>query len=66
MSTISRELINKWKPGFVDVLNIVTADQFEISEIAGKSHHERLAVVENCLVKRGQVLKRHTRGVSRL
>ena len=56
MSTIRRELTNKQKPGFVDVVKIVTADQCEIAEISGKTHHERWAVVEDCLVNHGQVI----------
>ena len=56
MSTISRELTSKWRPGFVDVVKIVTADQCEIAEISGKTHHERWTFVKDCLVNHGQVI----------
>ena len=51
------------------MVKIVTADQCEIAEISGKTHHERWTVVEDCLVNHGQVLyvkESHIRGISRL
>ena len=41
---------------YFDVVKIVTADQCEIAEISGKTHHERWTVVEDCLVNYGRVI----------
>ena len=55
MLKICRKLTNQWKPGYFDVVKIVTADQCVIADISGKTHHERWTVVEDCLVNHGQV-----------
>ena len=38
------------------MVKIVTADQCEIAEISGKTHHERWTVVEDCFVNHGKVI----------
>ena len=41
---------------YFDGVKIVTADQGEIAEISGKTHHERWTVVEDYLVNHGRVI----------
>ena len=40
------------------MVKIIIADQCEIAELSGKSHHERWTVVKDCLVNHGQVLRK--------